>query len=277
MSLTKPNNESKPNILIPISLLVLFGGLVFILPCPSDSQFIYFKLVLAIIAGLFGWFLSGFINITATWGKLVINATGGFGLFFLVFFYSPKLSSNSGKCAPQYTIILRDSTGKTIRGLEGKLSVIVGTDVKTPEIKSDGTVDVKGITEDKETTKFSVELLNEDWLFKSNREKVIDTFFKNERLVLYLVLDNQYCCLKGTVVDASNNNTPMENVEVFVDNIKIITNKEGKYDYIVPNNLRKTSLNLRISKDSFITIEKVVSTSLKVDETIYLHRTNRKE
>ncbi|HZE84702.1 MAG TPA: hypothetical protein VE035_10345 [Puia sp.] len=256
-----------------VILLVAMGLIIYRMPCPSETQFIYLKVLLALVAGLFGWFLSGFIHLDYRVANLAIKAGGGGALFVLVLLFSPKLSSAAHQCDPDlnYTIILRDSLHQTINGLKGNLQVLIGNNVEKPEIQSTGVVDVKGITEDKENYSFNVELIAEGWTFQASHKKVLDTFFRGKRLVLPLVMDDAYCCVKGLVLDVSNNNHGLEGASVYIGGKKLITDKDGAFSYPVAPEERNSFLQCHIEKDSFIVSEKSVRPGNTI-ETIYLHK-----
>jgi len=234
--------------------------MVYIIPCQSEPQFIFFKVSLALLAGFFGWFLSGFINVNYQTTGLIVKAGGGGALFVLVLIFTPQLSAASHKCDPDpnYTIILRDSMGRTIPGLTGNLSILVGDNTETPEIQKNGAVDVKGITENKESYKFNIELLVDGWSFATNRGKVLDTFFKGRRLVLPLVMDDTYCCVKVRVINSSGHNEGLSGASVYIEGRKLTTDTVGETKYLISADERQSYIKLRVEKDSFQTVEKTV-------------------
>jgi hypothetical protein len=253
-----------------ILLFLLLGVLVYLTPCPSETQFIYFKVALALVAGLFGWLIPGFIRFNATWASVTVKATAGMGLFMIVLIYAPQLSTATGKCAnTQYTIILRDSTSRTIPDLSGSLSILIKNNVQKAQIQSDGSVEVKGITVDMENYLFNVELHADNWVFAATRSKTIDTAFRNDRLVLRLVQDDAFCCISGVILDKDARKLP--DVAMYHNGNR--TNVDsGEFRIIIPPAARKETHTIRFEKEGYQPVEKTISIITGVGQQIYMHK-----
>lgn len=69
--------------------LLLALLVVLIIPHPSTPQMIVIRLIAAMGAAGFASVLTGFLEIKAKWGILVIIGGGGFAVFWLTYFYNP--------------------------------------------------------------------------------------------------------------------------------------------------------------------------------------------
>src|SRR5579872_2363941 len=116
--MANPHNN-KISLLMGGFLIVLSGLDVFFLPCPSSSQYIYFKVILAAAVAILSFLIIGTMNIHGNIWGVRIKAAGGFAIFILILKFTPDLIDTSDKCSPSisYILFLNDSQGTSIKGL----------------------------------------------------------------------------------------------------------------------------------------------------------------
>jgi hypothetical protein len=101
---------------IGIVLIALIIVLVLFIPCPTESQYFLFRIIIAISAAGLTAVIPGVLNINLSNG---VTAGGSLAIFALIYFFDPASSLGKSKCDVETFVLTVFVHGK--QGLEDKI------------------------------------------------------------------------------------------------------------------------------------------------------------
>jgi hypothetical protein len=115
------------NILIGCSILAIILLISLVMPCPSNSQYIIFRIIISVGVGALAAIIPGFITIRY---KNVIRAGSGIALMLVFYKYNPILLDTTDRCnvAFDYTIRLKPAKSYPDYPPAGKASLCLHLD-----------------------------------------------------------------------------------------------------------------------------------------------------
>ncbi len=226
---------------VGVVLMLIILVMVFNKPCPSDSQYFVFRIVLAIAVAGFASILVG--QMTLKYGK-ILEATGPIVVFFIIYLVNPPNPLNND-CKNSFTIYLEDNEGKYIAPKKDELILEVNN---TPVSEYISAVIFPNIPTSVDST--FIKLNSEEWKFSnnSNRQKV-----KLEEITTLKVERNKNCCLEGKIFEDVNGTLmPLENVMVTISNRRVFTNSNGRFSIILPTSEQnEKGIRINLTKSGF--------------------------
>lgn len=238
-----------------IVLIVLIGLLIYFTPCPTESQYIYFRIILSIaIAGL-AVMIPGFFEIKY---KTLVTAGGALGVFALTYLVNPAKISSGKACEDRVniSIFLQDKRGAvpTIQDAGIKLQ-IGGSTWQQPWLQQ-GRVTFENIPTSLLDDTAYVYLEGKDWQFTNGKVKT--TFFPITESKTYVVeRDRSLCCLHGSVRTEENKFVP--GAEVRALGAGVTTNASGEFMLELPADKQAEEVPLTAFKDGYKLYEMRVS------------------
>lgn len=243
----------------PSHIKALLGLLLILLTLSGLSIFrqqilnnlVYFTLVvlLALGVGILTYFLSGKATGTTDYNnqkvKISIKTTSGFFAFVLVlalgiyFYFKTNLTFD-------YIVYLRDKQQQTVLKNQGALQILLNNTPRVESVDQYGRVVISGIPSELRETAVRAELINSsDWSF-DNRTKT-DTFsLIGKDATLFLVPDQDLCCIRGTVT-AGESGPGLPKVTVWVSQLlPVTTDSLGRFILRLPSS-RQNGESVRVS------------------------------
>lgn len=260
------------------SLIVLLLGVVsafiWINPCPSTSQYTWFRIILALGAGTFIVLFTGSAKIILTETKTWIKLTGAAAVVLLIYYVLPKFSDTSDRCNPtqHYTFFLRTAENRAAADLKGSISLKMGNEYKEKEIGSDGTVHFYDLPVSLLQKPVTIDLKAHGWWFHSNLENAIDTLLPGENMTLVVSRDETYAVINGSIFDSDNIKQALANVRILVADTTVYTDAEGRFTLHLPQHKRRPTHQALFNKDGYEQQEKAVAATPDQPQIIYLQR-----
>lgn len=269
MNKKKEKNHKKRNSLIlGICLLVLALLLVIFIPCPSNSQYIFFRTILSASVGGIATIIPGFLNIEY---RNVVAAGGGLAVMVFMYIYNPVLIDHESNCNEpfDFTIFIENLNGQIELKNKGYLIIQLENDKRRQPIDHNGSVTFRRIPFQFKNKKqnFLIELVADGWQFINERKKT-EVFFNGINATLQVIRDNSLCCVFGTVRDEKNNFLP--NVTVRLNDIVTITDNRGWFEIKIPHEKQKEVQKLTAQLDGYLIWEANISPGSKEEIQILL-------
>ena len=162
--------------LIGIIIAVLFFFTI-IFPCPSSTQYLFFRILLSILCALCSIMIPGELNIT----QIGFKVTGGIALLYLVFQLTPKVIDPNDYCNEpfEYTIYLRDADGNKVENFDGLLKIEGENKFDSGTFdKSESSYLFRGIDFSLKNKEVRIELESENWVFANRKKFTIKSLYK---------------------------------------------------------------------------------------------------
>jgi len=147
--MVKQNSTKNTALLITLSSVFLIGSIVIIsvIPCPSEPQFGFYKVVLALsIAGIAS-ILPGFMRVNY---KNYVSAGGALAVFVFVLTFNPSFIANNPKCRGVFHLNVQlygDSAKGTIVKT-GEIKVVLNGRTQIIPVEWDGKITLEDIPVD---------------------------------------------------------------------------------------------------------------------------------
>ncbi len=238
------------------TLAILTGGILVLavlaillwLPCPSDPQYVVFRVVLAFGIACLSVLLMGSISL---WHKPVLVASGGFAMFFLTLRFLPALIRTDDKCksAFAYSVRLRDTANQKISNLQDTLILRLGSDDRKAPVTADGIADFKEIPAAYAGAAVVAELQSPGWWFQATRSRSITIPLKGSNSTLLLVPSDLYCCIFGSITNQSGQAIP--GVEISIGQLRFKTDSLGYFSITLPVAQQQREVSLRLSAGGY--------------------------
>ncbi|NIM13295.1 MAG: hypothetical protein GTO45_14380 [Candidatus Aminicenantes bacterium] len=159
------------------------------------------------------------------WGG-TLKLGGSVAAFALILFLGFELLPENNPF--DFTIFLKDSSGKTVLKNNGLIKISLASDIRTKKINENGSVDFKIIPPYLQSKSVQVELEAKGWQF-TNGKVSTDCILKGNNATLIIERDNSLCCVSGTVLDDDGNF--VVKAKVTIKNISTETNENGLVHY----------------------------------------------
>jgi hypothetical protein len=98
---------------VGLALLVAIGLPIIYLPCPTNTQYVFLRIILSAAIAAFTALIPGSFSFKY---KKAIIGTGALGVFAFTFVYNPKILDTSYKCVPNFdfTVFIQNDFGESI-------------------------------------------------------------------------------------------------------------------------------------------------------------------
>ena len=268
----RPEQPKWLNGLLALICLSAVGVLIYFSPCPTTTEYIYFKVLIAFGAAAASTFLLGYITFSYSHKNSTIKAGGGIAIFLLMFRFTPELPISKDRCTQSTTIImLRDSAGLIIPGLNGNLMITSNGLALNYPIGPDGSVYVQNSGS---AEKLPIELNSTRWVFQETHTKFLEARVEGTAATIKLSPDEKYCCLFGKVVDSSGEGLPAAKVTVLDHDT--LSDLNGKFRFYIPPGLRGNPVFMQVSKSGYDVYQNEFSVYLNGEVLIYLPKRKSK-
>jgi hypothetical protein len=238
------------NLIIGATLLAGITVLIIFIPCPSSSQYIFFRFALSLAIASLSALLMGHISIKY---KNIIVAGGSFAIFLLTLRYTPDLIDTQEKCSSfSYTFFLTDSTNSRLPELKGKLGLKLTNDIREETINDKGIVEFKNMPYSFSNTHATIELFVDGFWFSDSKSRATKIVLQGASTTLHLIADNTLCCVNGIVF---NGRKVLAEVSITVDGMPGQTfhsDSKGTFNIVFPSQARKETQVLTFSKEGYI-------------------------
>ena len=128
---------SKIPLWLGIGLCAIIILLVIFIPCPTQSQYLVFRILIALAAAGLATVIPGVININVSNG---ITAGGALAVFVIIYFFDPASTTAENKCENEtfaFTVFVHGQKGKEDKILRGQGEVCVYLNSLPDKVKID--------------------------------------------------------------------------------------------------------------------------------------------
>jgi len=245
-----PQTSSKLSIWIGVGLLIAIILLVLLIPCPSKSQYLVFRIVIALAAAGIATVIPGVIDVKIPNG---ITAGGAIAIFALIYFFDPASTVAENKCVEEtfaLTVFVHGPQGKEDKILRGQGEVCVYLNSNPEKVKIDE--DGKAIF-----TEISPTFLNSKVRITVQHPQPYQSTHPDS---LYLLQPNGVIYLEtalnnidrifGRVTDATNDD-PLDSVKVIIKDVYTFSNTDGWFQMEVPKQWQSKFQRVSFSKKGY--------------------------
>jgi hypothetical protein len=268
------SHNTTRNIIIGAVLIVFIGMGVYFLPCPTSSQYIYFRIVLALAVAILSVLLVGSITFNGKIAGNNVKAVGGFAVFIILIIFTPSIVDTTNKCVPDtdYVVVVSKADGGSVDGLKGSISIKINDFIEERDISSSGKVYFDHVPIRLLPYKATIQIKGNRFWFIKTKSAVLDTLLPEQSITLPVQPDQTLCCLSGIVMDRETSKG-IGGVEVRMDTLLVETNSRGLFNLNIPAGLQADSIILRLTAKGYIPATETGYPALKVTKEIYLDAT----
>lgn len=231
--------------------LLLILGLLLIVPCPTESQFFAFRIVLAMAAAALASQLPGMFHFE--WPP-AIKASGALTVFALLYLVNPAQLVGEGKCATgpfEFTIALVPDNSLQLSPSypkleEAQLKIRLDNKWEDAAVDADGDADYKSIPAEFRDARVAVQLSAKYW--KPAQDTIL---LQGKSAVLRLVPDGSLAKVEGRIWEV-NGATPIPGVKVDVADQSASTDAEGRFSIAVPPERQQAQHLLSATKAGYL-------------------------
>lgn len=253
------NSASKNTLKNPVPWIVGIGMLIFITvllvffsPCPTESQFFAFRLILALAAAILANQLPGMFYFELT---PFLKASGTLAIFGAIFYMNPAKLVGSERCssAPfEFTVQIRVNPGLSVPSNYPKLEnatleIWLDNYWKPNDALNNGVADFKTIPSEKRDQKIPVQLQARYWKLSSDSVALI-----GKSQIIFIEPDGSLAEIVGKVMDSKTGN-PVEGALVEASQISKTTGSDGNFRIIIPLENQRDEYEVYITKTGYIT------------------------
>ncbi|MEP7144912.1 MAG: hypothetical protein ABI707_18650 [Ferruginibacter sp.] len=137
-NLNKVPQINRLSMWLGLGLLVAIIFLVVFIPCPSQSQYLVFRIILAFAAAGLAAVIPGVLNVNLKNG---ITASGAIAVAVIVYFFNPAAGAGDFKCAAEtfsYTVFIHGKQGREDIILRNQGAVLLHLNSKPERVNIDG-------------------------------------------------------------------------------------------------------------------------------------------
>lgn len=260
-------NKNKLFVLAAASIAIVFAAIIFI-PCPTDAQYVVFRIILSLGAGGIGAAIPGFLRITF---KPQIMAGGGLGVFVFAYLFTPSLLDSTQKCHDPFalTVYVHGENGRNDLVLKGQGQVVLDLegDRRIEKINETGEAFFPGIPPQFHEQPVQINILPEHGIVYTATDTNDIIIGKKKAINLKVTktgLDN----ISGVVRD--RNNLPVQEVTVTVHGIVSTTDAMGYFIMMIPKEKQQIQQKLTAYKKGYQVYEESVYPATKKEVEIVL-------
>jgi hypothetical protein len=238
----------KMPVIIGVSFMALIIFLIVVIPCPTSSQYFFFRIAFAIAVAGFASVIPGSIEFKY---KNFVTASSAMAVFAIIFFLNPApaLIDTSDKCNQPFnlTVFVHGSQGKYDTVLQGKGEVVIdlGNDRKREAINQDGEAEFKSIPAAFKNERVNISV-NSD-IYKAKYPDSLYTLDDNK--VYVQVQKYGLDKIMGSVIDEDGN--LLQEVKVMIQDIVDTSDANGNFKLIIPPEKQKEEQTLRATKEGY--------------------------
>jgi len=242
-----PPTSTRNAVIIGIASLGVILLAVLFVPCPTSTQYIVFRIILALGAAGVASIVPGLFSFNNT----MLTASGALGVFGLVYLVNPAKSfSSEDGCNGlfDYTIFV-ESPNETLEFTgPAYLALRLEREYSKTSIGEDKTVNYKDIPAQLRNQTVLVELEAAGWQFLngSNRDSIQLT---GKSDIVQIQRDNSLCCVTGEVMD--NTGKPIPAAIVSIQDLTTTTDSLGRFKLEIPKTRQKDQQPLKVRKNGY--------------------------
>ncbi len=269
---------SQVNYLIPMSiggaLLLMIVVLVVFLPCPSSTQFIVFRIALALGAAGLVTVIPGFFEFDYKhFMHAGVRAGGALAIFAFVYLINPAAAATGGdRCNQPFdlAVFLTDTDGATPLINQGNLSLRFKNENRTEAIDAKGSANFRQLPAQAGGDTVVVELAAAGWQF-TNGKAIMRFPVDGIHATLTIQRDSaRYCCISGSVRDEANRFLP--GVKLGIGSQFVESDSNGRFSLVIPVSRQAEKYDLTATHPGFRTWESSVYPATEQETKIVLQR-----
>lgn len=248
---TATRASSKSSLWVGVGLLIAIILLVVLIPCPSKSQYLVFRIVIALAAAGLATVIPGFIKVNLNKG---ITAGGAIAVFALIYFFDPASTVAENKCIDEtfaLTVFVHGTQGKEdkmLRG-QGEVCVYLNSNPEKVKIDEDGKAIFTEISPTFLNSKIRITVQHPQ-PYQSTHPDSLYLLQRNGVIYLEAALNN-IDRIFGRITDATNDD-PLDSVKIVIKDVQTFSNTEGWFDLEVPKQWQSKFQRVSFSKKGYV-------------------------
>lgn len=237
---------SKTPFWLGIGLCAVIILLVIFIPCPTQNQYLVFRIVIALAAAGLATIIPGFISLNMSKG---ITAGGALAVFVLIYFFDPASTVAENKCANEtftFTVFVHGQKGEEDKILrnQGEVCVYLNSMPDKVKIDEDGRATFTEISPTFLNTKVRISVQHPQPYQSTNPDSLYE--LKKNGVVFLQVGLFGMDKIFGEVLDYKTGRF-LDSVRVSILDVETFTNSNGWFELHIPAD--KQSKFQRVSFD----------------------------
>jgi len=236
--------------LVGLGMLLLITGLLLFVPCPTESQFFAFRLVLALAAATLASQLPGIFQFEL---PPFLKGGGALAIMAALFFMNPARLVGEGKCAQgpfEFTAQIKVNPAQSVPSTYPKLenaSLELWLDNywKLNDALINGMADFKTIPADKRDVKVPAQLKARYWRLSADSIALL-----GKSQIIYIEPDGSLAKIEGKVMDIKTGQ-PIEGASVETLQLSELTNAQGNFTLLIPLEKQCDEYDVYVTKTGF--------------------------
>jgi len=236
-----------------IGLGMLFGmiALLMFVPCPTSSQYLAFRITLAIAAGLLASQLPGMFNFES---KAGVKASGAIGVFALIYLVNPGETLGDDRCNSgpfDFSIQLKETPSSKVPNTYPKLEdAILELWVDNVFRKSDAlknnTADFKSLPAKMKDRSLPIQLKAPYWKLATDSIKI-----NGKSQTIFIEPDGSLAKITGKLIDdVKGNPVPSVTIETLSETTQ--TDAQGNFSLSIPLEKQREEYEVYANKENFL-------------------------
>jgi hypothetical protein len=256
--------------IIGIGLLLLFIFKADDLIAQGINEKVFYVLLLPLGLSAAAFLFGAMRSYARYKGKVfsgVLELGGPVVLFILVAAGGFTLVPGTGPF--DFTIILLDSTPKTVLKSQGEIKIIIGNDIETDKIDENGSVDFKSIPAKFKNKEVPIQINAPGWQF-TNGKTSTQCKLEGNRALITIERDSSLSTIAGLVLDEEKNS--IVGAKVIVKDIITHTDENGRFTIRIPPEKQEEKQSIRVQKQGYENFDDFVYPASKQEIEIVLPR-----
>jgi hypothetical protein len=213
---------------VGLALILTILALILFIPCPTEAQFLVFRIVLSAAVGGFVVLLPGYFKLKY---NRVVTAGGSLAVAAAVYVFNPALLSSTTRCEDTFDLTLFFYSGedKSTIVKQGTVSITQNGIRSTHEIDHQGRVRLEGLISDWRGDEIIINPQIPDY----HQTQLVDTIpVEGRSMDIVLATKQHLTTVWGNITDG--NNQPIAGAWMDIDGHRSQTNQQGDYKFEIP-------------------------------------------
>lgn len=236
--------------LVGLGMLFLITGILLFVPCPTETQFFAFRLILAFAAAILASQLPGMFQFEL---QPFLTAGGALAVFGALFFMNPAKLVGEGKCASgpfEFTAQIKVNPALNVPSTypkleDARLELWLDNYWKPNDALNNGVADFKTIPADKRDVKVPAQLKARYWKLSSDSIALL-----GKSQIIYIEPDGSLAKIEGKVMDSKTGN-PIEGALVETMQLTVPTDAQGNFTLQIPLEEQRDEYEVYVNKTGF--------------------------